>query len=163
MNKIKCYINSNYIDILKNNKLYHIEDNLVDNGDIINSNNFINTIKKYKLFSNIFNYNIDIYLNHRILEKDIIYYKKIFEELNCSKINIYDTSSKLTSPTLITSNNYYIIYYNDNYYNIYPCLLESFLLNNNIDNLKIISNNKLDNNDRCKYYYYSNSDNYFFR
>ena len=162
MNKIKCYINANYIDILKNNKIYHIIDKSIDNGDIINSSLFLLNIRKYKIFSNIFTYNIDIYLNHKILEKDKMYYKNIFDELNCSKVNIMDTSNKLISPTLIVSNNYYIIYYNDNYYNIDYKLLDSFLSINNIQSLKIISKDKLEINNNCKYYYYSNIDNIFF-
>ena len=161
MNKIKCYINSNYIDILKNNKLLHIETNSINDGEIINSALFLSDIRKHKIFSNIFTYNIDIYLNHKIQEKDIFYYKNIFDELNCTKVSIYDTSKKLTSPTLINSNNYYIIYYKNNYYNILPELLDYFLKVYNIKSLKVISNTKLKNNNICKYYYYNNYDNYF--
>ncbi len=160
MNKIICYINNNYIDIKKNNIINHIVLNSIDNDDIINSNNFINDIKKYNIFSNIISNTVDIYLNHEILEKDKLYYKSIFDELN-SIINIYDTSNKLISPTLINNDKYYIIYYKNKYIKLLPKYLPYFLEINNIKELKIISSTKLDTFSTTKYYYYNNSNNYF--
>ena len=161
MNRIICYINNNYIDIKSNNKINHIVLNSINNNDIINSKKFINDIKKYHIFSNIINNEIDLYLNHIIYEMDIFYYNLIFEELNCTKINIYNTSKMLTSPTLIDNIDHYIVYYNDNYYNILPNYLPYFIDINKIKILKIISNKKIDNNNNIKYYYFNNYNNYF--
>ena len=160
MNKIKCYINKNYIDV-KNNKSYQhiVLDSIQD--DIVDSSDFIHNIKKYKLFSPIISNEIDIYLNHKIQEKDIFYYSKIFEELNCYKVNLCDTSKLILSPTLIDNDNYYIIFYEDNYMKIQPKYLPYFLEANNIKYLRIISDNRLIKNNKVKYYYYSNSNTYF--
>ncbi len=161
MNKIICYINNNYIDIKKNNNYFHIILDSINNDDIINSKNFIKNIKNYNLFSDIIINYISIYLNHEIKEKDIIYYKTIFDELNCSNIKIYSTKNKLTSPTLINNNEYYILYYKDKYIKLLPKYLPYFLKINNIKILKIISKTKLKNNSNTKYYYFNNPDNYF--
>lgn len=163
MNKIICYINDNYIDIKKNKKICHYITSSIKNGDIINSKLFIKEFKNKNIFSNILTSEITLYFNHIILEKDLYYYKSIFDELNCTKINIYDTSKKLTSPTLIANNNNYIIYYNNDFYNIIPNFLESFLSINNIKVLKIISNKKILNLSNVKYYYYNNFQSYFLR
>ena len=160
MNKIKCYINNNYIDIKTNKSYQHIVlDSIKD--DIVDSSNFIHNIKKYKLFSPIISNEVDIYLNHKIQEKDILYYTKIFEELNCYKIKIHDTTKLLISPTLIDNNDYYIIFYNDNYIKLLPKYLPYFLDINKIKSLRIISLNRLIKNNKVKYYYYSNSNTYF--
>ena len=161
MNKIICYINNNYIDIKKNNKIHHIILDSIKNDDIINSKSFINEIKKYNIFTSIINNNIDIYFNHKILEKDIYYYKSIFDELNCLNINIHDTSNKLISPTLINNNKYFIIYFKNNYIKLLNKYLPYFLEMNNIKELKIISTSKIDEYPTTKYYYYNNSNNYF--
>ena len=163
MNKIICYINNNYIDIKKNNNINHIELDSIKNDDIINYNKFIKDIKKYNIFSNIIAYQVDIYLNHKILEKDIYYYKLIFEDLNCYKVNIYDTSKLLISPTLIDNNEYYILFYKNNYIKLLPKYLSHFLEINKIKELKIISNNTLINNSKTKCYYYNNINNYFLK
>ena len=161
MNKIICYINSNYIDIKKDNNIKHIITKSISDGDIINKELFINDIKNKKIFSNILTNKVDIYLNHSIEEKEIYYYKNVFEELNCNEINILDTSKKLISPTLINSSSIYILYYKNNYYKIIPELLNQYLKLNKITNLKVISDNKLPLNNKVKYYYYNNSNNYF--
>ena len=154
MNKIVCYINSNYIDINKNNDNYHIISSSVLDGDIINKELFIKDMKSKKLFSNIMSNKLILYLNHIITEKDKMYYKDIFEELNCNNINILDTSQKLISPTLINSYTYYTLYFNNNYYNIIPELLEYYLKLFKINSLRIISKDKLSEIKSIKYYYY---------
>ena len=163
MNKIICYINSNYIDINKDNNIIHIITNSIKDGDIINKELFINEIKNKKIFSNIITNKVDIYLNHIIEEKDNIYYKYIFEDLNSNNINIYDTSNKLISPTLINNNNYYILYNKKRYYNIIPELLNDYLKLFKINELRIISNNKIPSNNKIKYYYYNYINNYFIK
>ena len=138
MNKIICYFNSNYVDIKKNNIIKRVISNSIDEGDIINKEIFINDLKTMKIFSNLLTTNVDIYLNHTILEKDIIYYKSIFEDLNCNQINIYDTSKIIISPTLINSNNIYILFYKNKYYKITPELLNDYLKLYKINELKDI-------------------------
>ena len=161
MNKIICYLNSNYINIYIKNKKYHIICESIYEGNITNKNLFISELKCKKIFSNFFTNSVDIYLNHIIEEQDIIYYKLIFEDLNCSNINIMDTSKKFISPTLINSNNIYILYYNNDYYRIIPKLLSEYLKVFNIKYLRIISNTKIKNNNRIKFYYYNNIDDIF--
>ena len=157
MNNIICYINSNYIDIKKDNEIIHIVSNSINEGDIINKELFINDIKNKKIFSNIITNKVDIYINHIIKEKDIIYYKLIFEDLNSNNINIYDTSNKLISPTLIECNNIYILYYKNKYYKIIPELLNEYLKIFKVNELRIISNNKIPSNNKVKYYYYNSN------
>ena len=72
-----------------------------------------------------------------------------------------DTSKKFISPTLINSNNIYILYYNNDYYRIIPKLLSEYLKVFNIKYLRIISNTKIKNNNRIKFYYYNNIDDIF--
>ncbi|MBR1417120.1 MAG: hypothetical protein IJ572_04810 [Bacilli bacterium] len=163
MNKIKCYINSNYIDILKNNKIIHIVTDSIKNGDIIHSNMFIEDMKKNKLFSNILTFDVIIYLNHLIEERDLLYYKNIFEDLNAHRIIVKDTSSILVSPTMINCYPIYIVYFNNKYYKIDYKLLDSFLSTFNINRLKVISETKLSKNANCKYYYYNNYNTFFLR
>ena len=122
---------------------------------------FINDIKIKKIFSNVFSNSVDIYLNHLIHEKDVIYYNNVFEELNCSKINIYDTSSKLKSPTIIISNNNYMLFYKNNFYKIIPELLNKTLKIFKIKEIGVISKQKIPKNKDIKYYYYNYKDCYF--
>ena len=161
MNSIICYINNNYIDINKNNKIKHITLNCIRNEDIVDSKQFINEIKKYNIFSNIVSNKVEIYLNHKIKEKDLFYYKNIFEELNCYNIIINDTSKKLISPTLINNTEYYILFYNNEYLIIKPDNLPYFLNYYNIKKIKIISNNKEIPKTNTKYYFYNNPTTYF--
>lgn len=161
MNKIECYINDNYIEIKKKSNKYHINTDSISNGDIVNKNDFINIIKNNKIFSNIISYKLDIYLNHKISERDNIYYKDVFDELNCNSITINDTSNKLENKTIINCSNYYILYYNNNYYYIIKDLLGCYLNYYKIDELKIISNERIKEIKKIKYYYYNNSDKYF--
>ena len=161
MNKIIFYFNSNYVDIKRNNKLSHIISNSIKEGDIVNKELFIKDIKDKKIFSSILSSNVDIYLNHIIEEKDILYYKNIFEELNCNQINIQDTSKKLTSPTIINSDNIFILYYKNNFYKIIPELLDAYLNLFDIKDLKVISNTRLLDISGVRIYYYNYNNEYF--
>lgn len=161
MNNITCYFNSNYIYINKNGNVIQIKSKYINNGDVINKDKFVTNIKKLKVFSNILANKVTIYLNHLISEKDIVYYKLVFEDLNCNNIIINDTSKKLISPTLINCSNNYILYFNNNYYNIIPDLLSSYLSHFKISVLNIISNNRLQENKNVKYYYYNYLNEYF--
>lgn len=161
MNKIICYINSNYIDIKKDGKLYHIISDSIECGDIINSNNFIKNIKSKKIFSLIVANSIELLLNHDITEKDKLYYKNIFEELNCNKIKVSNTKEKLDGTVLINNYPLYIIYHNNKYYNVIPDLLDAYYNYLNISNIKIISLSKIENNKKIDYYYYNNPSTYF--
>ena len=161
MNKIICYLNDNYIDIKKNNKIYHIVMNSIKNGDITNKKSFIKEIKKYNLFSNIINNYIIFYINKLITEKDDVYYTQLFEELNSSNIKIYSTKDKLLSPTLINNLNNYILFYDNNYLKINKCDLHYFLKKYNIKNLNILSSTNIEEINNIKYYYYNNFNTYF--
>ena len=155
MNSIICYFNSNYIDIKKNKEEKRIVSSAIRDGDIVNKDVFIKDIKKTKFFSNILTNNVIIYLNHLIEEKDQIYYKFVFEDLNCNIIKIFDTSKMLISPTLINSNNIYILFYKNKYYKIIPELLNDYINLYNIEELKIISKNKISCKSNARYYYYN--------
>ena len=161
MNKIYCYLNDNYIQIKKNKEITKITTDSIKNGDIIDSINFIKDIKKEKLFNTILTNKITIYLNHEISEKDIMYYKNIFEDLNCTKINILSTTNKLDTPTLIKCGKNYIIYLNNNYTLLEENYLKNYLEINKIKEIKVISDINLKENKKCKYYYYNNSENFF--
>ena len=161
MNKIICYFNSDYVDIKINSSIIHIISNSIFEGDIVNKELFIKDIKQKKIFSNIFNNRVYIYLNHYVQEKDEIYYKSIFEELNCKYIKLFDTSKQLVSPTLINSNDFYILFYDNKYHKILPKVLNSILKIYKIHELRIISKEKLPLNKNTKYYYYNYNDNYF--
>ena len=156
------YINDNYFQI-KTKEIKLIESSSIQDGEIINREQFIkdykNNIKDKKIISN----GIKILLNKEIKEKDLLYYSSIFEELNYSKILIESTNKYLENDILIPNQNIYIIYHNNCYYYLYPFLLEAFIKNENIIKLKILSNIKLKNNNYCKYYYYANNENYFIK
>ena len=162
MNKHLAYINDNYIQIkTKEVLLYYF--NSINNSNITNKEEFIKEYKEKIKNRNLINTNIDILLNKDIKEKDIYYYKDIFEDLNYNIINILSTRPYLNNDTLIINKDIYILFHNEKYYYIYPFLLESFIKIKDIKKIKIISNNKLNNNNDCKYYYYANPNNYFIR
>jgi hypothetical protein len=155
-----CYINSNYL-IIKTDKIHKLTSLSILNGNIINKDLFINDYKSVIKTKNILSTSLTILMNKYPLESDIMYYTNIFEELNYTQVNINSTSKSLENDTLIPNDLYYIIYHNKEYNNIYKYLLDDYLLNNNITKLKVISCLKLPKNNQCKYYYYSNSNNYF--
>jgi len=155
MNKIICYINDNYIDIKKDNHIYHILSNSIIDGNIVDSKKFINDIKKNRLFNNILSQSIDIYLNKNIYEETCVYFNFIFQELNCNKINIYNTKSKIDNNTLIDNGSKYILY-KDDYYIFDKEMLLIYINYFKINNLKVITNKKLIPYNKCKYLYYNN-------
>ena len=160
MNDVLCYINDNKF-IYKNKKRIEFNSNSIKNGNIIDKKGFIlDYIKNIKL-SNIFSNKVKILLNKDITEKDIMYYSNIFEDLNYNKIQLLSTKKYLENDVMIYNKSIYIIYTNNEYYYIYPNLLNNFLDYNNIKKLKIISNIKINDNPNCKYYYYANSNEYF--
>lgn len=163
MNKIICYINSNYIQIQKNNNITTINSNSIVNGEVIDSKIFKKEMKSTKLFNSLFCNEVEIMLNKEIKEKDKLYYELIFEDLNCNNITITSTKDKLDNKTLIFCSPIYILYFKSRFIKLEEELLEYYLKIHKINKLKIISSEKLKDNKNCKYFYYNNSDNYFFQ
>ena len=163
MNKIKIYINDNYINLLKNNKVYHLILRSINSSNITNSSLFIKEIKKYNILPKLLTYSLELLLNKVIEEKDIIYYKAIFDELNCNKLNIYSTSKYLDNNTLIVNSDNYILYTNNKYNYIEKDLLTSYINYYDISKLKVISYNKIKPINKVKIYYYNDIDTYFFK
>ena len=161
MNNIICYFNSNYIDIKKGSTIKRIISKSIYNGDIIDKELFISDLKNKKIFSNLLSNTVTIYLNHIIEEKDVIYYKFVFEDLNCNKIIIKDTSKYISSPTIIETFDKYILFYKSKYYEIIPELLSKYLELFDIKELKIISKNNIPKCDRTKYFYYNYRNGFF--
>lgn len=159
MNNYKAYINDNYIQI-KNKNVYVIKSDAIKNGIIINKKKFINDYKKIIKDKNILSVTITILLNKIINDQDIIYYTNIFEELSYSKVNVISTQKYIQNNVLIPNDDLYIFYINNNYYYIYPYLVNEFIILNNISILRIISEKEI-KIDSCKCYYYANSLNYF--
>ena len=161
MNKIICYINSNYIDIKKDNKIYHIISNSIEKGEIINSSLFINDLKSKRIFTSIISYELELYINYLVNEKERIYYNSIFYELNCSKIKIYPTSNKMNKDTLINCYPLYIIYYKHNYYYVNSSKIDTFVKAYKVSKLNVLSDKKINECNSCRYYYYNNYETYF--
>ena len=162
MNNHYAYINDNCFQI-KIKDIYLFESKSINNGRIINKELFIKDYKKNINNKNILSTTIDILLNKEINEQDIYYYNNIFEELNYSKVNILSTSKYLDNNVMIINKDVYIIYNNKKYYYIYPFLFEDFLRIKKINILKIISDKYIKEVDKCKFYYYTNSNNYFIK
>ena len=160
MIKHLCYINDNYLD-LKANKKYHYITTSIKDGLVNNRELFIKDFKNNIKIKNILATSIKILLNKEISESDILYYTSIFEELNYLKIELSSTKNILENNTLIINNNNYILYNNGNYYYFEKNMLDSYLNKLNINKLKIISKEKLNSNDNCKYYYYNNVEDFF--
>ena len=160
MNKIICYINDNYIDIKKNNSIYHKELKSLKNGHVIDAKLFIKELEKTKIFSNIISSNIYVLLNKNICDEDKIIYKYIFNELNESNVKVGDTKHKLSQFSLIDNGDNYVLY-TDKYINFNKSFLYLYINHFNIKKLKVISNKKIVNNSKCKYLYYNNFDTYF--
>lgn len=151
----KIYINNDYF-YLDNKK---IKCPYIKNGTITNKDDFILFYKKNVKNHHIIRKNLDVYLNQDILEKDIYYYKLIFEELDYFNISIKDTKEILEDNTLINNDTYYILLHNNIYYCINTFILETYLKKLKVKKLKIIGCELLHNN-YCKYYYYQEGDNY---
>ena len=68
---------------------------------------------------------------------------------------------KLSDATIINSDNIFVLYYKNNFYKIMPELLEDFLKLFDIDNVRIISHNKISDIKGIKMYYYNYDNEYF--
>lgn len=162
MNNHTIYINDDYFQI-KTNNIKTIKTNSIDNSEIIDKEGFIRDYKKNIKNNGIIAKKVTILLNKIIVEKDILYYTNIFEELNYSKIELQSTNKYLEDNTIIPNKEMYIIYFENQYYYIYPFLLQCFIQLKNIYKLKVLSNIQLGDNPNCKYYYYSNIENFFIK
>ena len=163
MNKISIYFNDNTYQIITN-KIYSFLSNYIKDSDIQDKHSFLKEFKEYnkqeKFMSNIVPYNLDIYLNFPITEKDNFYYLDIFEELNFNKIKLKYITELLDSKTYLLSNynSLYIIYKN-NTIKIYKYLLREFINKKYFKKLYLFGNN-INNLDYSKIYIFSNYKNY---
>ena len=163
MNKISIYFNDNTYQVITN-KISSFTSNYVLDSNIQDKNNFLKEFKENnkqnKFMSTIVPYNLDIYLNFPITEKDNFYYLDIFEELNFNKIKLKYITELLDSKTYLISNynSLYIIYKN-NTIKIYKYLLREFINKKYFKKLYLFGNN-INNLDYSKIYIFSNYKNY---
>ena len=163
MNKISIYFNDNTYQIITN-KIYSFLSNYVKDSDIQDKHSFLKEFKEYnkqeKFMSNIVPYNLDIYLNFPITEKDTFYYSDIFEELNFNKINLIYIRNLLDNKAYLISNyNTMYLLYKNNTIKIYKYLLKEFINKYNLKKIYAFGN-FLNNIDDNRIYIYSNHKNY---
>ena len=114
MKQLNIYLNDNDLVIL--DKLANYPLKSIKNSMIISKEQFLDEIKKinkkYKIFSNYIPYKLNIYLNKKVLEEDILYYTSIFEEFLFTKINVISIINVLESKNYLISNqnSNYLIY-----------------------------------------------------
>ncbi|CCZ89459.1 unknown [Coprobacillus sp. CAG:605] len=144
MKQLNIYLNDNDLVIL--DKLTNYPLKSIQNSMIISKEQFLDEIKKinkkYKIFSNYIPYKLNIYLNKKVLEEDILYYTSIFEEFLFTKINVISILDVLESKNYLISNqnsNYLI--YNNKIYSIDFTL--SKILIDSLDLQVIIMGNNL--------------------
>ena len=119
MKQLNIYLNDNDLVIL--DKLANYPLKSIQNSMIISKEQFLDEIKKinkkYKIFSNYIPYKLNIYLNKKVLEEDILYYTSIFEEFLFTKINVISILNVLESKNYLISNqnSNYLIYKNKIY------------------------------------------------
>ena len=119
MKQLNIYLNDNDLVIL--DKLANYPLKSIQNSMIISKEQFLDEIKKinkkYKIFSNYIPYKLNIYLNKKVLEEDILYYTSIFEEFLFTKINVISILNVLDSKNYLISNqnSNYLIYKNKIY------------------------------------------------
>ena len=119
MKQLNIYLNDNDLVIL--DKLANYPLKSIQNSMIISKEQFLAEIKKinkkYKIFSNYIPYKLNIYLNKKVLEEDILYYTSIFEEFLVTKINVISILNVLESKNYLISNqnSNYLIYKNKIY------------------------------------------------
>ena len=119
MKQLNIYLNDNDLVIL--DKLTNYPLKSIQNSMIISKEQFLDEIKKinkkYKIFSNYIPYKLNIYLNKKVLEEDILYYTSIFEEFLFTKINVISILDVLESKNYLISNqnSNYLIYKNKIY------------------------------------------------
>ena len=156
MNRIILYFLDDYVYIKKDNELIKYKSSSIDNGEIINSKNFITELKKEKILKSFFNRNIIIILNIVITEKEELYYKSIFEDLLYVNIKVLSSSKLIDDNTLIEYLNSYILYKDNKFYNIDKSFINYYIDVFNINSIKVLSDNKNFKNIKCKVYYYKN-------
>ena len=119
MKQLNIYLNDNDLVIL--DKLANYPLKSIQNSMIISKEQFLDEIKKinkkYKIFANYIPYKLNIYLNKKVLEEDILYYTSIFEEFLFTKINVISIINVLESKNYLISNqnSNYLIYKNKIY------------------------------------------------
>ena len=119
MKQLNIYLNDNDLVIL--DKLANYPLKSIQNSMIISKEQFLDEIKKinkkYNIFSNYIPYKLNIYLNKKVLEEDILYYTSIFEEFLFTKINVISIINVLESKNYLISNqnSNYLIYKNKIY------------------------------------------------
>ena len=119
MKQLNIYLNDNDLVIL--DKLANYPLKSIQNSMIISKEQFLDEIKKinkkHKIFSNYIPYKLNIYLNKKVLEEDILYYTSIFEEFLFTKINVISILNVLESKNYLISNqnSNYLIYKNKIY------------------------------------------------
>ena len=119
MKQLNIYLNDNDLVIL--DKLANYPLKSIQNSMIISKEQFLDEIKKInkkdKIFSNYIPYKLNIYLNKKVLEEDILYYTSIFEEFLFTKINVISIINVLESKNYLISNqnSNYLIYKNKIY------------------------------------------------
>ena len=119
MKQLNIYLNDNDLVIL--DKLANYPLKSIQNSMIISKEQFLDEIKKInkkdKIFSNYIPYTLNIYLNKKVLEEDILYYTSIFEEFLFTKINVISIINVLESKNYLISNqnSNYLIYKNKIY------------------------------------------------
>lgn len=119
MKQLNIYLNDNDLVIL--DKLANYPLKSIQNSMIISKEQFLDEIKKInkkdKIFSNYIPYKLNIYLNKKVLEEDILYYTSIFEEFLFTKINVISILNVLESKNYLISNqnSNYLIYKNKIY------------------------------------------------
>ena len=119
MKQLNIYLNDNDLVIL--DKLANYPLKSIQNSMIISKEQFLDEIKKinkkYKIFSNYIPYKLNIYINKKVLEEDILYYTSIFEEFLFTKINVISILNVLESKNYLISNqnSNYLIYKNKIY------------------------------------------------
>ena len=132
MKQLNIYLNDNDLVIL--DKLTNYPLKSIQNSMIISKEQFLDEIKKinkkYKIFSNYIPYKLNIYLNKKVLEEDILYYTSIFEEFLFTKINVISILDVLESKNYLISNqnSNYLIYNNKIYsidFTLYKILIDS--------------------------------------
>ena len=119
MKQLNIYLNDNDLVILDKLANYPLKSN--QNIMIISKEQYLDEIKKinkkYKIFSSYIPYKLNIYLNKKVLEEDILYYTSIFEEFLFTKINVISILNVLESKNYLISNqnSNYLIYKNKIY------------------------------------------------
>ncbi len=163
MNKISIYINDNTYQVISDKIITIYSKNIFNSNiqdKILFLNEFKKSNKKHKFMNFIIPYNLIIYLNFPITEKDKYYYTSIFEEFNFYNIDLKYIYDILDDNTYLINNeaSMYILYNNNTYFISKDILIE-FIKSKSIDKLYSFGNNKKQIKLK-QLYTYSNSENY---